>query len=72
MVAKKLDANITVEERTDIQQTMTKNMEAYDNYLQGVYVTSKYSAKNYIASRKYFKKAIALDSSFSEAYVQLG
>jgi TolB-like protein/Tfp pilus assembly protein PilF len=72
MVAKKLDANITKEEQIDIQQTMTKNMEAYDNYLQGVYVSSNYSAKNYIASRKYFERAIALDSSFAEAYVRLG
>ncbi|CAM4231787.1 helix-turn-helix domain-containing protein [Gillisia limnaea] len=72
MVAKKLDANITEEEQTDIQQAMTKNMEAYDNYLQGVYVSSNYSAKNYIASRKYFERAIALDSSFAEAYVRLG
>jgi len=47
-------------------------MEAYDNFLQGVYLTSKYSAKNYIASRRYFEKAIALDSGFAEAYVRLG
>jgi len=72
MVAKKLDANITVEEQIDIQQAMTKNMEAYDSFLQGVYISSNYSVKNYIASRKYFEKAIALDSSFAEAYVRLG
>lgn len=72
MVAKKLDVNITAEEQKDIQQAMTKNMEAYDSFLQGVYISSNYSMKNFIASRKYFEKSIALDSSFAEAYVRLG
>lgn len=72
MVAKKLDANVTAEEQKEIQQAMTKNMKAYDSFLQGVYLTSKHSAKNQIASRRYFEKAIALDSNFAEAYVRLG
>ncbi len=72
MVARKLDANVTTEEQLEIQQAMTKNMAAYDSFLQGVYVSSHYSAKNFIASRKYFEKAIALDSGFAEAYVKLG
>ena len=72
MVAKKLDADITKEEQIEIAQEMTDNMEAYDSFLQGVYLTSKYSTKNYKASRKFFEKAIALDSSFAEAYVRLG
>ena len=72
MVAKKLDANISTEEQMEIQQQMTSNMQAYESFLQGVYLSSSATAKGYIASRKYYKKAIALDSTFTEAYVRLG
>ncbi|GAA4326296.1 hypothetical protein GCM10023115_39200 [Pontixanthobacter gangjinensis] len=71
MVAKKMDVNITKEEQAEIQRAMTQNMEAYNSYLQGVYIMSDYSSKSFEASRKYFKKAIQLDSTFAEAYVQL-
>ncbi|PTX41494.1 TolB-like protein [Christiangramia gaetbulicola] len=72
MVAKKLDANITKEEQAQIQQAITQNKEAYDSYLQGVFIMNEKSEKNLRASRKYFEKAISLDSNFSEAYIRLG
>ncbi|PTX41495.1 TolB-like protein [Christiangramia gaetbulicola] len=72
MVAKKIDANITDEEQAEILLAMTQNMEAYDNYLQGLNIMTGESAKSFRASRKYFKKAIELDSNFAEAYERLG
>ena len=72
MVAKKMDVNITKEEQAEIQQAMTQNMEAYDSYLQGLNILSKESAKNFKAARKYFKRAITLDSTFAEAYERIG
>ncbi len=73
MVAKQLDANITEEERFNLGQSLTDNMEAYESYLQGILIFSVNNSTNsIIASRKYFEKAIALDSTFVEAYVQLG
>ncbi|QYA26152.1 helix-turn-helix domain-containing protein [Gramella sp. MT6] len=72
MVAKKLDANVTKEEQEEIQKAMTQNMEAYESYLLGQFIMTNNSAKNFKASRKYFKKAIELDSTFAEAYERLG
>ncbi len=72
LVAKQLNAEITQEEHLNIRQTLTNNMEAYDNYLQGLYLNSNTSTNKIIASRKYFESAIALDSTFVEAYLQLG
>ena len=72
-IAKHLNVEISEEERLNIKQTLTDNTEAYENYLQGTLLYSDNNAtKNLIASRKYFEKAIALDSTFVEAYVQLG
>jgi len=72
MVAKQLDVDITEEEQKNIQQAMTDNLYAYESYLQGALLCQINSANNYIASRKYFEKAIELDSTFAEAYSSLG
>ncbi|OBX22878.1 TolB-like protein [Gelidibacter algens] len=72
MVAKQLKAKITEEERTGIHKPSTKNMEAYANEVQGFYLLNSYSTKNIIASRKYFEKAIELDSAYADAYTSLG
>jgi len=72
MVAKQLNAGITDSEKLEIQQKMTDNIEAYENYIRGEHLHRVYSFNNIIASRKYYEKAIALDSLFVEAYLQLG
>ncbi len=72
VVAKKLKAKITEEEHVGIYKPSTKNMEAYENELQGFYLLTSNSIKNIIASRKYFEKAIELDSSYADAYASLG
>ncbi|MFC4721606.1 helix-turn-helix domain-containing protein [Geojedonia litorea] len=72
MVANQLNAGITDSEKIQIQQKMTNNIEAYENYLKAEHLHTVYSLNNIIASRKYYEKAIALDSLFVEAYVRLG
>ena len=72
MVAKKIKAKITEEEHVGIRKPSTKNMEAYENEVQGFYLLMSNKIKNIIASRKYFEKAIALDSSYADAYASLG
>lgn len=72
-IATHMNVKITEKERIDIKKTLTDNTEAYENYLQGsLFFTYNNSAKNLVASRKYFEKAIALDSTFVEAYLSLG
>ncbi len=72
-IAKHMNVKIKEKERMDIRKTLTDNTEAYDNYLKGIqFFTYNNSAKNLVASRPYFETAIALDSTFIEAYLNLG
>ena len=72
MVAKQLDANITKDEQIAIQKSLTYNTEAYENYLIGNRIFNSWANNNLEASRRYFKKAIEIDSTFSEAYYYVG
>ena len=72
MVAKQLDANITKDEQLGLQESLTNNIEAYENYLLGKRIFSTWSNNSLEASRRYFEKAIVLDSTFSEAYYYVG
>jgi hypothetical protein len=72
MVAKQLKVKITEKERVGIHKPSTKNMEAYGNVLQGFYLFETNSTNKIIASRKYFEKAIALDTTYTDAYILLG
>ena len=72
MVAKQLDANITKDEQLSLQKSLTNNIEAYENYLLGKRIFSTWSNNSLDASRRYFEKAIVLDSTFSEAFYYVG
>jgi TolB-like protein len=72
IVAKQLNAEISDSEKIEIKQKMTNNLEAYENFLRGQLLETTYSLNNIIASRKYYEKAIELDSMFVEAYVRIG
>lgn len=72
IVAEQLDANITDDEQKGLQKSLTNNIEAYENYLIGKKVFSTWAKNNLVASRRYFEKAIKLDSTFSEAYYYAG
>jgi TolB-like protein/AraC-like DNA-binding protein/uncharacterized protein YozE (UPF0346 family) len=72
MVANQLDANITKDEQISIQKSLTYNTEAYENYLMGNRIFNSWANNNLEASRRYFEKAIELDSTFSEAYYYVG
>ena len=72
MVANQLNVEVTDTEKVEIQQEMTNNTEAYENYLLAEQLHTVFSVKNIVASRKYYERAIALDSLFVEAYLRLG
>jgi TolB-like protein/AraC-like DNA-binding protein len=70
-VAAELNATLSPEEKTKLQQTDTKNSEAYDLYLKGLYEYRTYTNRGVHNSIDLLEKAIALDSSYARAYAAL-
>jgi len=76
LVARNLNAEITQDELTEIQQSPTDNVEAYEYYLkawnihffQYVYI---YGEEDFRRSRTLYEKAIELDPEFALAYAGL-
>jgi adenylate cyclase len=50
----------------------TGNLEAYDDYLRGVEYNFRFTRDDNPKARFWFERALALDSNFVDAYVQLG
>jgi TolB-like protein/AraC-like DNA-binding protein/Tfp pilus assembly protein PilF len=71
LVADKLQAAISPEEKQLIEKTLTHSTEAYDYYLMGRYYWNQYYFENLLKSMEYFEKAINADSSFALAYAGL-
>lgn len=75
-VALGLKVVITDSEIKQLDKVTTKNSEAYDNYLRGRFLINNanslqrvdISKEGLTASIAFFEKAIAIDSSFAEAY----
>ena len=78
-VALKLKAAIPGIEIKRIEIVLTRNPEAYDNYLKGKFLLNKASYEQRVDISKegltgsilYFEKAIAADTNFAEAYAGL-
>lgn len=81
-VASRLKAELTNEEKEDIEKIPTKNLAAYNKFLLGVeylnlsglnasFGNSEQNALTQKAKLN-FEEAIQLDSTFAEAYVRLG
>lgn len=81
-VASELKASLTHEEEQQIEKQLTENPTAYHLYLRGmdhIKTALNYSGhskrsleKNeYEQAKKCFKQAIEIDSTFTEAYIQL-
>ena len=50
----------------------TVNLEAYDDYLQGLKYSATYTKESYLKAQEMFQKAIELDPQYGAAYVSLG
>jgi TolB-like protein/AraC-like DNA-binding protein/tetratricopeptide (TPR) repeat protein len=75
-VASEIKAVITVEEKELIEKPPTINIAAWEMYSRGFELHNIADLENNIENDKhaieYFKKAIQLDSTYAEPYVQLG
>jgi TolB-like protein/AraC-like DNA-binding protein len=71
LVADKLQAAISPEEKQLIEKKYTSNTQAYDYYLMGRYYWNQYYFKYLLKSMEYFEMAIKADSTFALAYAGL-
>lgn len=69
-VATELQQNLTLTERTQLERVPTRNLDAYNAYLQGKYLVSTRNKEKLEASLLKFDEAIALDPAFADAYAQ--
>ena len=75
-IAQKFEIEITPEANVKIDQTPTKNIEAYDQFQKGYYFMYKkyfdtHDDEDFQKSKKFFEKAIELDPGYAEAYAGL-
>lgn len=69
-IALAVEANITPKELARIDKKPTKNIEAYDMFLQGYEISQNKTAENLQQAILYYDKAISLDPEFAMAYAQ--
>jgi adenylate cyclase len=72
-IAQKFEIKITPEANAKISQTPTDNVEAYDQFQKGkFFMYTKYAntfqEEDFEKAKKYFERAIQLDSGYAEAY----
>ena len=70
IISHELNVAISPDEKNRIETVPTKNFNAYDLYLQGNEYQWKY--KKIDTAILFYKKAIALDPKFAQAYLKLG
>ena len=70
-ISEKLRIRLTGEEKERLTKRHTDNTEAYQLYLKGCYFLNKYTKEDDEKSFDYFRRAIAIDPSYSLAYVGL-
>ncbi|MEQ8302089.1 MAG: tetratricopeptide repeat protein [Cyclobacteriaceae bacterium] len=69
-VAEQLKASIASNENLTHEKP-TQNLEAYDLFLKGRHAFNQWNVEGYQVATDYFKKAIALDPEFKQAYSYL-
>jgi TolB-like protein/Flp pilus assembly protein TadD len=70
-IAQQLKINISPEEEIALSKAPTNNMEAYQLYIKGRSIADSRTKENLEKSIDYYKKAIALDSNYAEAYAEI-
>lgn len=71
IVAKELQGSISPSDKTAIAEVPTNDPAAYDLYLKGRHAFNQWGVEGYKAASEYFKKAIAIDPEFKQAYSNL-
>jgi TolB-like protein/Flp pilus assembly protein TadD len=71
-VAEALSLKLTGEERQRLNRRYTENTEAHQLYLQGRYFLHKRTTEGFRRAIEYFEQAVARDSRYAPAYVDLG
>jgi len=69
VVAQQLKSSISPADKS--HQKPTQNLEAYDLFLKGRYAFNQWNVEGYQIASDYFKKALALDPEFKQAYSYL-
>jgi TolB-like protein len=67
-IATELKVVITPHEKQLIQKTPTANLEAYNDYLQGIFYWRKFTPSDQEVALKYFEQAIEKDPKYALAY----
>jgi TolB-like protein/tetratricopeptide (TPR) repeat protein len=70
-ISEKLRFRLTGEEKERLTKRHTDDTEAYHLYLKGCYFLNKYTKEDDKKAFDYFQRAIAIDPSYSLAYVGL-
>jgi Predicted integral membrane protein len=68
LIADKLNAELSANENENIAQRPTRNLEAYDQFLQGKYYWNKGTESSLRKAIIFFNQAIKLDAGYSKAY----
>ncbi|HEY2348838.1 MAG TPA: hypothetical protein VGH64_07465, partial [Puia sp.] len=68
LIADKLNAVVSADEKNNILRRPTQNLEAYDRYLQGLYFWNQGTVLSFRKAIIFFNQAIQLDSGYSKAY----
>ena len=72
-IAKAMKSELTIEEKTRINEVLTNSTPAYEYYLKGnMYDNAGHVEVNMLAAIKEYERSVALDSSFAEAHARLG
>jgi len=70
-VAMELNAKLSPEEKSVINENGTDNAKAYELYLQGKHILGTWEEDRFQQATFLFQQAIALDSAYAQAYVGL-
>jgi len=71
LIASELKTTLSPIEIEQIEKTPTKNLEAYNLFLQAEYQKSKYNKVAFNNAIPLYEKSITLDSNFTAAYIGL-
>jgi len=70
-VARALDVTLSPEQQAELSVQPTHNLEAYQEYLLGLFYWEKRTSEGFAEAARHFERAISLDSGYALAYAGL-